>query len=431
VLANAIDLQVPEGVDTETHMKSMLMSQPQFEKLLVSLGVEVPMKPSPSKKDANGNPVMIPALAKTDAGMAELMESDDWRVQVAATTRLGTKSTQLETRLETFIRVAEALGGRLPVPLNYCGAIVTWRMSGAMKMNMQNMTRVDPDSPKPTDAMRYALEAPPGHKVGVVDSSNIEMRVAHTMAGEEETLRLLKEGKDLYAWFAEKIFGYPINKKQHPVERFVGKVAMLSLQYGSSWRTFQAMVRVQSKGKIRLSDDEAKRIVALWRETFPKIAGWDDGIWVACDVALTAMSTGENKVLDSFGLCTTGKDLLRTPGGHWLAYPKLRKEKDSDGRMGWVYGEGRNKRRIYGAQLFENICQHLSRLIVMEQTLELDAIEPVVLSCHDEAVVLPEDSRAEWVMERALEIFSKAPDWWPDLPLAAEGDLGPSYGHAK
>jgi DNA polymerase len=290
---------------------------------------------------------------------------------------------------------------------------------------------VNPDEPKPTDAMRYALEAPPGHKVGVVDSSNIEMRVAHTMAGEEETLKLLKEGKDLYAWFAEKIFGYPINKKEHPVERFVGKVAMLSLQYGSSWRTFQAMVRVQSKSRIRLSDDEAKRIVKLWRDTFPKIAGWDDGIWVACDVALTAMSTGENKVLDSFGLCTTGKDLLRTPGGHWLAYPKLRKEKDSSGQMGWVYGDGRNKRRIYAAQLFENICQHLSRLIVMEQTLELDAIEPVVLSCHDEAVFLPEDSRAEWVLERALEIFSKAPSWWPDLPLAAEGDLGPSYGAVK
>lgn len=417
-------------------MRDIVMSQPQFATLLTNLGAEVPMKESPSALDADGNPKMIPALAKTDQGMTDLLEYEDpsgndfnaQLVRVAAGTRLETKSTQLETRLKTYIAVSDALGGKLPMPVNYCGAAITWRFSGGMKMNVQNLPRVDEDAPKPSDALRQSIVAPEGKIIVVVDSSNIELRVAHGLAQQLDTIDKLRNKEDLYCWFATTLFGRVITKADK-AERFIGKVAMLSLQYGASWQAFQRMARILSKGKTLLADDECKRIVKVWRAMFPAITDRKGGIWSRCDAALEKMFIGEHYALTS--LCNTTHERLITPDGHWLHYPKLHKSMNKKGRDEWKYGEGRNSSRIYGAHFFENICQHIARLIVMEQTMGLDKEFPVALTCHDEAVLVVDEHRAEEAEARALHHFSKPPKWWPDLPLAAEAGIGFSYSEAK
>lgn len=438
-LANVAGAATNPNWDEDTllaAMRSIVMSQPRFTQLLSSLGVAVPMKNSPTAKNPDGTPKRIPALSKTDKGMEELLEYDNGdeelslRVRTAAAARLQVKTTQLETRLQTYIDVADALDGFLPVPLNYCGAAISWRMSGAMKMNMQNNPRIDPDEYKTSDALRNSMVAPPGKLFVVADSSNIELRVAHCLAGQMDTIEKLHNKEDLYCWFASTLYGRVITKKDK-LERFIGKVAMLSLQYGSSWRTFQNMARVLSKGKVRLPDDECQNIVYTWRSMFPMITNQRNGIWSKCDEAIERMYKNMPYEIDKYGLCRVEEGCIITPNNHWLQYPSLHKEVSDMGRTEWVYGQGQNRSRIYGAHLFENICQHLARLIVMEQTLVINRTYPVALSCHDEAVFVVDEDKAQDCLDLALRVMHTPPTWWPELPVAAEGDVGRTYGDAK
>lgn len=430
-LANVVGVRKPGMtlVETAEAMRPIIMSQPKFAGLLTLLGAKVPMKESTTLMP-DGSVKMIPALAKTDVEMQALTEDPNPLVAMAASTRLEVKSSQLETRLDTFIKVAKVLGGKLPFPVNYCGAAISWRFSGSMAMNMQNMPRVDENKPKPSDALRHALVAPESKIIVVVDSANIELRVAHALAGSMDVLGKLRSGEDLYCWFASNLFGRVITKKDK-VERMIGKVAMLSLQYGASWVSFQNMVRVYSSGEVVLPDDECKRVVNLWRAMFPAIADKKTGIWKKCNTALVDMAAGLRTQIDELGLCTTDFERINTPENHWLQYPTLRQTIDAKGYKNWKYGEGRNTNYIHGSKAFENICQHLARLIVMEQTLRVHKVYPVCITAHDEAGMAVNEGQEDDCKALALKEFSTSPAWWPDLPLDAEAGIGYTYAEAK
>ena len=71
-----------------------LGSNDVFAGLLQAEGVEIAYK-----QGKNG---LIPAFAKTDEFMRELLDDDDPRIRALAEARLGTKSTLLQTRAETL-----------------------------------------------------------------------------------------------------------------------------------------------------------------------------------------------------------------------------------------------------------------------------------------------------------------------------------------
>lgn len=106
-------------------VRSELASAPKFSALLESLGVEVPMKPSPTNPDKE-----VPALSKTDEAFVALQEHPNDLVAAAARARLDVKSTLLETRIGKFLTAGSLAGGRLPIPIRYCGADTTGRDSG-------------------------------------------------------------------------------------------------------------------------------------------------------------------------------------------------------------------------------------------------------------------------------------------------------------
>lgn len=110
--------------EAATAASKVLASAPKFSELLRMLNVEVPMKPSPSDPESGK---MIPALAKTDQEFLDLQEHDDPIVAMAASARLGVKSTLLETRIEKFLEAGEQCGGLLPIPTRYYGADTTGR----------------------------------------------------------------------------------------------------------------------------------------------------------------------------------------------------------------------------------------------------------------------------------------------------------------
>ena len=117
--------------------KDDLMSNPKFAEVLRSLGVEPPMKLSPT----TGKETY--AFAKKDEGLLDLLEHPDIRVQAVVGARLKTKETLEETKTMRLIDVAESLPS-LPVGIKYYGAEVTGRWSaggdnGALQL--QNVAR--------------------------------------------------------------------------------------------------------------------------------------------------------------------------------------------------------------------------------------------------------------------------------------------------
>lgn len=443
-----------------------LRSDKKFAALLEAEGIMPPTKISPTTgKEAF-------AFAKTDKAMTELAEHPNEWVRLLVEARIKNKTSIEQTRVDRFRGIAKR--GLLPVPLLW-GNTQTCRAAGGGKINLQNMGRGKavnektlPDTLLVTDkgfrrfdsydpeekvvyfreggselakdvhcfGLRDGVCAPPGHTLVVVDSSNIELRVAHTLAGQMDTVEKLKAGEDLYSWFASDLYGYKVDKKRHPSERFHGKVAMLQLQYQAGAGSFQNAARIM--GGLELDDDNCTYTVELYRGRFAMLPKF----WRRCEQAIKAMAAGQEFTIDQWGLCKTGKNCIYLPRGRKLTYKNLRQEYDEDwGGMQWVYDDPRKrvKKRLYGGAVTENLCQALAGIIVADQCLEIEKAygtydqptQGVVLTVHDESVTVVKDEVAQECLDYSLKVMSTPPDWWPQLPVAAEGDIARRYGSAK
>jgi hypothetical protein len=118
------------------HTQKLLRSDAKFADILRQFDVEVPMKRSPKKRDAEGRALEVYAFAKTDAAMTELLEYEEGdddetnlAVQALAAARLGTKSTQAEGRVARLHGIS--IRGPLTVPLEY-GKTLTDRLAGCL-----------------------------------------------------------------------------------------------------------------------------------------------------------------------------------------------------------------------------------------------------------------------------------------------------------
>ena len=95
----------------------------------------------------------------------------------------------------------------------------------------------------------------------------------------------------------------------------------------------------------------------------------------------------------------------------------------------FMYMSYNRSERLYGPKLTENIIQALARIVITDQmlTLQQDDMFDVVLTVHDEIILMgPEDS-CDVHMDRILEVMRTPPDWCKDLPLDAKGGYDKAY----
>lgn len=399
--------------------KEELMSNDKFAEALRRVGVEPPMKTSP----ATGKETY--AFARTDPDFMALEEHDNPEVQALFAARLGYKSTQEETRTERFLNIArlqwpDREGNWMPAPLKYSGAH-THRLSGDWNLNLQNMPR--------GGKLRSALIAPAGHQVVACDASQIEARIVAWICNQDSLVEQFANKEDVYSSFASEVFGYPVNKKQHPTERFIGKTAVLGLGYGLGWEKFQRTIGLQSAAqtgtKIELTDEEAMKIVRTYRELYSEIPR----VWRLLNNNIPVIASGAGSF--TIGPCSFAKGAIELPSGLRLHYHDLRNETD-----GWLYTFGGKTKRMYGGAILENIVQSLARIVVMDAAmrirnrLDMYGVQ-LALQVHDELVyVVPEDL-VNVCKQIVLEEMRRRPEWAPTLPLDAEADSGASYGDAK
>lgn len=393
-----------------------IMSNDKFATRLEAYGVVPPMKES----KATGKQTY--AFAKSDKAFTDLLNHDVPEVQALVAARLGVKTTIAETRAMKFVEMAER--GLLPVYLNFWGAKTTGRYSGGNQVNWQNLPARGISA-----GLRDALLAPEGHSVLVGDSSNIELRMVMALAGQWDVVDKLANGVDLYCDFASKLFGRTITKADK-AERFLGKTAMLGLQYGAGAPRFQEMVRLAARQDPSVQEIDINRayaIVDLYRQVHPEVVA----LWDRCqNVILPDVANGCSLInVDVNGWFITQKNGFGRPGEPGVVYHDLQYNPRS---KEWTYLMGRQRVRIYGPKVVENLSQHAAMRVVMWQTARINEKYPVKLSVHDEAVTVPKTAEITQARAYMEECLSLAPKWCRDnLPLACETGVGASYGDAK
>ena len=378
--------------------KDTLMSNPKFAELLISLGVEPPMKESP----ANGKQTY--AFAKSDEGFKALLEYPDERVQALVSARLGTKSTLEETRTQRFIDIS--FRGTMPVPLRYYAAH-TGRWGGDDKLNLQNLPR--------KSLLKSSICAPRGSILVDADSSQIEARTVAWLAGQNDLVIAFERKEDVYKIMASSIYNKAVEDITDS-ERFVGKTTILGAGYGMGATKFA--IQLKTFG-VEIEEQEAKRIIDVYRATYPRIPE----LWKEANRSLDAMAQKKTCAVgcqpEALSLTASG---FLLPSGLYLNYTDLRRDDDA-----YSYGSRRGRVKIYGGKVVENLCQAVARCIIGEQMLRIAKRYKVALTVHDAVMaVVPEEERDE-AIRYIHDCMSWRPSWAKTLPLACEIGAGKSY----
>jgi DNA polymerase I-like protein with 3'-5' exonuclease and polymerase domains len=404
-------IALPAGTDRTTVDKEVLMSNPKFAELLLQQGVNPPMKIS----STTGRPTY--AFAKTDEQFKALLEHDNPYVQALAAARIGNKSTIEETRTENFIQIANR--GKLPVPLKYAGAVVSHRWSGVDGINLQNLPR--------TSELRRAICAPKGYKIVASDLSNIELRLAYWFAKSQRKMQLIKDGVDLYIQSASDITSVKYEEVNKDL-RYIFKVVNLSGIYGVGADKMQSILK---QGGVEKDIREVKLIVNAYRKANPELIK----AWADAGEMLEAVRAGQVYSMGNGGIITSvPHEGMMKPNGMMLGLPNLRKLRTDRGES-WAYDKlmGRTliPEYIHPSKTFQRCIQSLARDIIAEQLIQVAKRYPVVMTVHDELVMLCKDEEVDECKAYVEKCMTTAPYWCSDLPLNCEIGVGDNYMDAK
>lgn len=321
----------------------------------------------------------------------------------------------------------------LPYSLKYCGAH-TLRDSGDAGFNPQNLDRlpffVKPECVVSDDTeiktlvkaykkgeslgeaqaidMRAMIEAPEGKMLGVVDLSAIEPCCTVTLAGDEEMREMLKNGLDPYEAQARADKEYddprPLKEVDNDLRQY-NKVKVLGCGYGAGPEKVQFIAKTMVG--IELTLEQTKSLVYKFRSRkfVPSLWGRLEGDMrrsVGEDYQMTLPSGRNMRYRDVKGL-----------GGLSAVIPR-------DGRF--------MRLGFWGGTLTENLVQASARDVFMDRMLAVtNAGYDVRLRVHDELVCLFDEETAKEDLKAVIKIMSTTPDWWPELPVSAEGHLCKFY----
>jgi len=284
-----------------------------------------------------------------------------------------------------------------------------------------------------SDLLRSMLIAEDGHRLMFADYSAIEARVLAWIAGQTDLIEtFVKYDKEIaagvpkedisiepYKMMASAIY----NVKPEDIsdnQRQVGKMAILGCGYGMGGKRFAEQCATMG---INVDEDEAKRIVSVYREKNDRIAQY----WRNSENEFVEMVKGAGRV---------GSVGLPLPSGRSLTYhnPRIIQRETPWGAMRdtaqvdtlnsvtrqWV------SQIIWGGLLTENVVQATARdlMATAMMALELKGYN-VILSVHDEIICeVPDDFGS---LEEMIDIMTRCPSWADGCPINAEGKEGKRY----
>lgn len=283
-----------------------------------------------------------------------------------------------------------------------------------------------------SDCVRGAITAAPGRKLSVWDFAKIELCVLFWMAGHEEGLKAIREGRDLYREMAAVIFGKATDQVTGE-ERALGKQVVLGAGYGIGVNGIKFQAAAKTYG-IDIPLDLAQRAIVSYRHLHAPVPEMWKSLEKACSQAVLypGKSKRANGVLAFF---ERGAPLtIRLPSGRFLFYQEPRVER-KEGAFGTryeltfrgVHGPAKKyeRRTTWGGTLTENVVQAVARDVLYDSLVRLEGIAETVLAVHDEIVAeVPEDFNSGLIEQ----IMTKVPAWANGLPIGVEGWEGKRYG---
>ena len=166
-----------------------------------------------------------------------------------------------------------------------------------------------------------------------------------------------------------------------------------------------------------MSEKEAKDAVDLYRSKMKSVKKlWSD---YTTDI-ITSYDTHNNFTVD-------------LPSGRTLDYGKLKPVKQND-KIQYVAMMPKNGKRVpvklWGGLVAENASQALARDIFSHMLCKINEIGngvELIMHVHDEVVVEVDADKAEQALDQIIQIMSTPPDWIPDIPVSAEGQILTKY----
>jgi DNA polymerase len=270
-----------------------------------------------------------------------------------------------------------------------------------------------------SDLLRSMLIAEDGHRLMFADYSAIEARVLAWIAGQTDLVETFRKGGDVYKEMASAIYNVNVESVTDG-QRQVGKMAILGCGYGMGGKRFAEQCATMG---INVDEDEAKRIVSVYREKNDRIAQY----WRNSENEFVEMVKGAGRV---------GSVGLPLPSGRSLTYhnPRIIQRETPWGAMRdtaqvdtlnsvtrqWV------SQIIWGGLLTENVVQATARdlMATAMMALELKGYN-VILSVHDEIISEVPDGFGS--LEEMIDIMTRCPSWADGCPINAEGKEGKRY----
>lgn len=270
-----------------------------------------------------------------------------------------------------------------------------------------------------SDLLRSMLIAEEGHRLMFADYSAIEARVLAWVAGQSDLVETFRKGGDVYKDMASAIYNVDVGNVTDS-QRQVGKMAILGCGYGMGGKRFAEQCATMG---IKVDEDEAKRIVSVYREKNNMIAQyWRD---VENDFVETVKEAGRVRTVP-----------LPLPSGRSLTYhnPRIIQRETPWGAMRdtaqvdtlnsvtrqWT------SQIIWGGLLTENVVQATARdmMAVAMMALEMKGY-PVILSVHDEIICEVPDGHG--TLDEMIDVMTRVPAWADGCPINAEGKEGKRY----
>ena len=276
-------------------------------------------------------------------------------------------------------------------------------------INLQNMPR--------GSALRKSMTAPEGWVLVVGDLGQIEARVMAVLAGETSMIEVFEAGLDLYTEYAKVLYKCDgIDKNMMKIS----KLCSLALQYQMGYKKFRANLEKGFMGAepIVLTEEDAEHLVAIYRESHPAIVSY----WRQCQKKIslmTQLSADDEEVWLPFRVRFQEVVL---PNGMTLNYDGLHTSED-----GATYVSGGNVDYLYGGKLTNNLVQATSRIIMTDAWREIAKKYDVVMSVHDELVILAREDEAETAMKDLEAALTKQPSFLPPIKLTADCGFARNY----
>lgn len=205
----------------------------------------------------------LPILEKTPKGEPSTSESVLMRLKdQSPVAELMVKIRGVEKNLSTYVLGWKEL---MHGPYLYLSTKLHGTVTGRYASRLHQVPR-DP-------SIRSHITAPPGWTLVVADYSQIELRLAAMLSGDQRMMMIFQTGGDIHSATASEITGIDPGKLTKE-QRKMGKPVNFGFLYGMWWKKFKDYAR-DNYGVI-FSDEQSKKYRERFFEVYSSLSSWHE-----------------------------------------------------------------------------------------------------------------------------------------------------------